>query len=99
MYNLFCFFFFFEGKWKKTIIFFRYQVPLDYVLFATSTLEMKGGAFEVFHGTRDEAAHIHQLNLTLPTARVEPIRGAAGYAVLLQGVCGCHTSINDRFRV
>ena len=61
------------------------NVAIDYVLFATSTLDVEGGAFEVWRGTKTEFAELHTQNLTVPRQRVDSLKAPAGYAVLLQG--------------
>eukprot|EP00211_Chloroparvula_japonica_P006047 CAMPEP_0119119786 /NCGR_PEP_ID=MMETSP1310-20130426/1123_1 /TAXON_ID=464262 /ORGANISM="Genus nov. species nov., Strain RCC2339" /LENGTH=368 /DNA_ID=CAMNT_0007109235 /DNA_START=104 /DNA_END=1210 /DNA_ORIENTATION=+ len=61
------------------------NVALDYVLFTTNTLDLEGGAFEVFRGTREEAALLHSQNLSLPPNRIDQWKAPAGYAILQQG--------------
>jgi hypothetical protein len=60
-------------------------VVADYVLFATDTLQLDGGAFEVFRGTPEDAALFKAQNSSIPPARVLSFKAPAGYALLLHG--------------
>lgn len=55
------------------------------VVFATSTLELDGGALEVFRGTPEEAAAFKVMNQSIPASRVTGFKAPAGHAVILHG--------------
>jgi hypothetical protein len=71
------------------------SIGLDYVLLLSDPSQLQGGAFQFFHGTRQEAASLMETRvdgLTEPTVRDLPAERvvtvpfpAAGYAVFQQG--------------
>ncbi len=61
-------------------------LPLDYVMTVTDPNGYKGGRFEYFTGTRDEAAALASAGKTPPAERiVAPVLPAPGYAIALHG--------------
>ena len=62
------------------------NVDLDWVLFVTDLGQVKGGAFEVFLGTKTEADEISRRGERLPRDRVVSIKPPEpGFAIMQQG--------------
>jgi len=58
----------------------------DYVMFVTDPKKNEGGAFQYFHGTKDEMAALRKAGQPLPVEKVKaPTMPGPGYAVMQQG--------------
>jgi len=61
-------------------------LPLDFVMMVTDPVEVDGGRFEYFLGTKHEAAELAERGLTPPAERtVAPEFPGPGYAIALHG--------------